>query len=354
MTALPGHGGPGRRCVSCGEGYGSSVLFCPRDGTPTQPEHENFDHDPYLGQVIAGQFRVERLLGIGAMARVYQAEQLGLQRSVALKVLHRELLTDEGAQARLRREATIGARLRHPHVAEVLAPGALDAAPALGPSTPARQPFIVLEYLDGLSLSSALLASAGALGVVRSVHIALQICDALGEAHALGIVHRDLKPDNIMLVRRGADSDFVKVLDFGMARAGRDPDFATRDGAVLGSARYIAPEGAQGASVGPEADVYAIATLLFQCIAGRTPFEGASAVSILVQQVSAPPPDLLRVGAGSEAPLALAQLIAKNLAKDPQARAASARAFGAELSACLGIEPPGSRITARLGKGQIT
>ena len=105
---------------------------------------------------------------------------------------------------------------------------------------------------------------AGALGLVRSVHVALQLCDALGEAHSRGVVHRDLKPDNVLLVQRGADTDFVKVLDFGMAHAGTDPDFATRDGAVLGTARYIAPEGAQGARVGPEADVYAIARLVIE------------------------------------------------------------------------------------------
>jgi serine/threonine-protein kinase len=329
------------------------VLFCPKDGTPTQPEHENIQRDPYLGRVVAGQFRVERLLGIGAMARVYLAEQLGLQRPVALKILHRELLGDESAAARLRREATIGARLRHPNLAEVLMLGALDPEDAIGHGQE-REPFIVLEYLDGMSLTSALLASGGALGLVRGVHVALQICDALGEAHALGIVHRDLKPDNVMLVRRGTDNDFVKVLDFGMARAGRDADFATRDGAVLGTARYIAPEGAQGASVGPEADVYAIATLLFQCIAGRTPFDGTSAVSILVQQVSAPPPDLRSLGQGRDAPAALAELVAKNLAKDPLARAANARALGAELCACLGIDRQDARITARLGQGRDT
>jgi serine/threonine protein kinase len=328
MTA---HGATGRRCVSCGERYGAAVLFCPKDGTPTGPEHEKVAADPHVGRIVAGQFRVERLLGVGATARVYLAQQLGLERAVALKILHRELLREESATARLRREATIGARLRHPNIGEVLMMGTVDATAEHA----GGEPFIVLEYLDGMSLTSALLATGGALGVVRSLHIALQVCDAIGEAHSLGIVHRDLKPDNIMLVRRGADSDFVKVLDFGMARAGRDPDFATRDGAVLGTARYIAPEGAQGGSVGPEADVYAIATLLFQCIAGRTPFEGASAVAILVQQVSATPPDLLSVGEGRHAPAALAQLIARNLAKDPLQRAANARTFGADLTSCM-------------------
>ncbi len=304
--------------------------------------------DNYLGRVIAGQFRVERLLGKGSMAKVFLAQQLGLDRPVALKILHRELLQDESATARLRREATIGARLRHPNLAEVLMLGAVDESA----EQPGGEPFIVLEYLDGMSLTSALLAGKGALGVVRAVHVALQLCDALGEAHTLGIVHRDLKPDNVMLVRRGADSDFVKLLDFGMARAGRDPDFATRDGAVLGTARYIAPEGAQGSSVGPEGDVYAIATLLFQCITGRTPFDGASAVAILVQQVSAVPPDLRAVGVGLHAPAALAELVAKNLAKNPLDRSANARAFGAELSACMFGGRQDTSITARLlGRG---
>jgi serine/threonine protein kinase len=345
---MTGHGGAGRRCVSCGERYDAAVLFCPKDGTPTGPEQENVARDPYVGRIIAGQFRVERLIGMGAMARVYLAQQLGLERPVALKILHRELLREESATARLRREATIGARLRHPNLAEVLMLGAVDASA----DQPGGEPFIVLEYLDGMSLTSALLAARGSLGVVRAVHVALQICDALGEAHSLGIVHRDLKPDNVMLVRRGADSDFVKVLDFGMARAGRDPDFATRDGAVLGTARYIAPEGAQGGSVGPEGDVYAIATLLFQCITGRTPFDGHSAVAILVQQVSATPPDLRSIGGGRDAPLVLAELVARNLAKDPLDRAANARALGAELSACMFGGRQDTSITARLMGGQ--
>jgi serine/threonine-protein kinase len=343
------------------------VLFCPKDGTPTGPERGSVASDPYLGRVasdphlgrvIAGQFRIERLIGMGAMARVYLAQQLGLDRPVALKILHPELASDEAATARLRREATIGGRLRHPNLAEVLMMGNVETASSLAArgqsSAAAGEPFIVLEYLEGMSLSSALLASGGALGVLRAVHIALQICDALGEAHALGIVHRDLKPDNVMLVRRGADSDFVKVLDFGMARAGRDPDFATRDGAVLGTARYIAPEGAQGGRVGPEGDVYAIATLLFQCIAGRTPFDGTSAVAILVQQVSATPPDLRSVGAGRDAPATLAELIARNLAKDPLDRAPNARALGAELTACVFAGRQDTSITARLLGGQPT
>jgi serine/threonine-protein kinase len=345
MTA---HGGSGRRCVSCGERYEAAVLFCPKDGTPTGPERSGSGPDAYLGRVLAGRFRVERLLGVGAMARVYLASQLGSAQPVALKILHPELVSDPAATARLKREATIGTRLRHPHLAEVLTQGILDASA----QHPAGEPFIVLEHLDGLSLTSALLAGGGSLGLVRAVHIALQICAGVGEAHRHGVVHRDLKPDNIMLVRRGADSDFVKVLDFGMGRAGSDPDFATREGSVLGTARYLAPEGAQGGSVGPEGDVYALATLLFQCIAGRTPFEGPSAVAILVQQVSATPPDVRSVGAGRDCPAALAELIARNLAKQPLDRAPNADAFGAELSSCFAAGSADASTTARLLGGQ--
>src|SRR6185369_6637759 len=177
MTALPGQGGQPRRCASCGERYDAAVLFCPKDGTPTELAHQNAVADIYLGRVIAGQFRVERLLGKGSMAKVFLAQQLGLARAVAPEILHRKLLRDETATARLRREATIGARLRHPNLAEVLMLGAVDETAQL----PGGEPFIVLEYLDGVSLTAALLAAQGALGVVRAVHVALQLCDALGE-----------------------------------------------------------------------------------------------------------------------------------------------------------------------------
>jgi eukaryotic-like serine/threonine-protein kinase len=340
MTALPGQGETDRRCATCGQRYGARVLFCPQDGSPTGPSHQPWGPDDYVGSVIQGQFRVERLLGQGSMAKVYLAHQLGLERQVAIKILHRDLLKDESATARLRREATIAARLRHPNVAEVLMLGVVDGA--------GQEPFLVVEYLDGLSLTSALGAAQGSLGLVRSVHIALQLCDALGEAHSLGVVHRDVKPDNVMLVRRGADHDFVKLLDFGMARAENTADFATREGAVLGTARYMAPEAAQGQRVGPEADVYAVATLLFQCITGRTPFDAPSAVALLVQQASASPPDLRSVGAGAEAPAPLAELVAQNLAKDPLARSPNARAFGGALRACMFGGRQDTSITARL------
>ena len=172
--------------------------------------------------------------------------------------------------ARFHREARVASMLAHPHVVEVFVTGQLP------PGSPgAGALYIVMEHVDGISLRSALAARGGAIQLPRALRIVLQLCDAVGEAHARGIVHRDIKPENVMLVRRGGDPDFVKVLDFGMARmpAGSGP-VLTKAGLIFGTARYISPEGAAGQPVGPPGDVYAIATVLYQTLAGCTPFEG--------------------------------------------------------------------------------
>ena len=164
------------------------------------------------------------------------------------------------------------------------------------------------------------------------MHVALQLCDASGEAHAQGVVHRDLKPENVMLVRRGEDPDYVKVLDFGIARLNwGEQSMATAAGLIFGTARYISPEGAQGEQVGPAGDVYSIATLLFQMLAGRTPFEGDQAVALLVQQIHDPPPQVRSLSRASYVPEPICEVIMKNLAKDPGAREPDARALGRSL-----------------------
>src|SRR5206468_6133905 len=140
--------------------------------------------------------------------------------------------------------------------------------------------------LDGLSRQSALAAAGGSMPLPRAMHVAMQLCDASGEAHAQGVVHRDLKPENVMLVHRADDPDYVKVLDFGIARMNwGETSMATAAGLIFGTARYISPEGAQGNAVVPASDVYSIGTLLYQMLSGRTPFDGDQAVGLLVQQI---------------------------------------------------------------------
>jgi serine/threonine-protein kinase len=166
----------------------------------------------------------------------------------------------------------------------------------------------------------------------RALHIILEVCDAVGEAHAKGIVHRDLKPENVMLVRRGDDADFVKVLDFGVARIDwADTSVATQAGVIFGTARYISPEGAQGLPVSSPSDVYSIAVMLFQCLSGQTPFDADNPVGILIKHTSEPAPDVRSIARSSYVPEAIARVIAANLAKDPAERCRDARELGRAL-----------------------
>lgn len=313
-------------CPACGARCPGDALYCPNDGVPLQGEDETRPKDdapttdPYLGLELAGHIVVRELVGVGAMGRVYRAFQKGIDRNVAVKILHRELSANTQLVARFTREAKVVSRLSHPNVVHVLLTGQLDDG-AL---------YIVMEYLDGQSLQGVLAAAPKGVSLSRALHIGLQLCDAVGEAHEQGVVHRDIKPENVMLVRRGADEEFVKVLDFGIARVnwGGEPSVATAAGLIFGTARYISPEGAQGAAVVPASDVYAIATIFYQLLTGRTPFDGDQAVGLLVQQIHDPPPPLRSIPHAVHVPAPIADVIMANLAKSPSARAPDAHAFG--------------------------
>jgi serine/threonine protein kinase len=317
-------------CSICGSSYDSDALFCPKDGGPLGSSALAHP-DAYIGAQIGPSIRIEKLIGVGSMGRVYRAAQAPAGRAVAVKILHKELSTDASIVARFEREAQIAARLSHPNVIEVFAAG---QAPAHGDESGPL--YLTMEYLDGISLRSALAGAGGALPVRRALRIALQLCEGVGEAHAQGIVHRDLKPENVMLLRRGVDADFVKVLDFGMARLpfGSAPA-VTRAGLVFGTARYISPEGAAGTPVGPAADVYSIAIIVYQMLAGRTPFEGTSSVEVLTKQIHDPPPPLSAVERARAVPAAVASVIMANLAKKPHQRLADARALGRALAGAM-------------------
>jgi len=319
-------GQPGNICTICGANYRADVLFCPQDGAPlgtTAPKAS----DALVGLELPGQIQIEKLIGIGAAGRVYRGFQGGVDRTVAVKVLHAQLCADSTLVARFHREARIASMLAHPHVVEVFVTGQLPAG-----SPGAGALYIVMEHVDGISLRSKLAAAGGAIQLPRALRIVLQLCDAVGEAHARGIVHRDIKPENVMLVRRGTDPDFVKVLDFGMARmpAGSGP-VLTKAGLIFGTARYISPEGAAGQPVGPPGDVYAIATVLYQTLAGCTPFEGETAVDVLARQINESPPPLRSHARGSYVPEPIAEVIAQNLAKQPEKRSPDARALARAL-----------------------
>ncbi|HEY8087765.1 MAG TPA: protein kinase, partial [Polyangiaceae bacterium] len=315
-----------KSCPSCGARYPADALFCSLDGAPltTSPGAmaAAAATDPYVGKEILGHIEIRQLVGLGAMGRVYRAFQRGIDRDVAVKILHRELSANQMLVSRFHREAKVASRLQHPNVVHCILTGQL----------PDGSLYIVMEYLDGLSLQSALGAAGGAMPLPRALHVALQLCDAAGEAHVQGVVHRDLKPENVMLVKRADDPDYVKVLDFGIARLNwGEQSMATAAGLIFGTARYISPEGAQGEKVTPQGDVYAIATMIYQMLAGRTPFDGEQAVALLVQQIHDVPMELRAVPRASYVPEPIADVVMQNLAKKAEDRAENARALGRAL-----------------------
>ncbi|MGC4069175.1 MAG: serine/threonine-protein kinase [Polyangiaceae bacterium] len=219
--------------------------------------------------VIADRYRIIETVGAGGMGTVYAAEHLTLRKKVAIKVLHRDLLRLPNIAARFEREARATARIEHPNVTAAVDFGALEDG-AL---------YLVLEFVDGRTLRQEL--AKGPLPLPRALHIANQIASLLVTAQSLGIVHRDLKPENVLLVQRGDDPDFVKVMDFGIARMtrGEDDEDAsqplTKLGAVFGTPEYMAPEQALGQRVDSRADLYALGVMLFEMLAGVRPYVSA-------------------------------------------------------------------------------
>ncbi|MFO0669399.1 MAG: serine/threonine-protein kinase [Polyangiaceae bacterium] len=295
------------------------------------------------GTVVSDRYRVEELLGQGAMGAVYRATHVHMRKRVALKVLLPELSGREDIVARFEREAMAAAHIEHPNVVAATDFGRL----------PNGAFFLVLEYVEGRSLREAL-AVERRFTPRRAARIGAQIASALARAHSLGIVHRDLKPDNVMLVRREgpatatasgalatsppAEDDTVKVLDFGIAKvsAGMSPDggkVLTQVGAVFGTPEYMAPEQAMGEAVDGRADLYALGVTLYEMLSGHRPFEADSPIVLLTKHVSeAPAPISVRAPEVSIPP-ALEALVMRLLAKKREERPATAEEVVTELAA---------------------
>ncbi len=277
-----------------------------------------------VGTTIAGRYRIDRLLGSGGMGAVYRAEHVHMRKTVALKVLHREMTLVPEVVARFEREAIAASRVDHPNVVAATDFGKLEAGGF----------YLVLEFVEGRSLR-ALLDAEGALAPDRAARIAVQIASALAEAHAQGIVHRDLKPDNVMLVERPENPEHVKVLDFGIAKVAAS-DLAgqpalTRFGSVFGTPEYMSPEQAMGTAVDHRADLYALGILLHEMLAGETPFHDDDLMAVLARQMTAPPPPL-----PPSVPPALRAVVDQLLAKRPEERPPNADAVVAGLAPIAG------------------
>jgi serine/threonine protein kinase len=263
------------------------------------------------GQIV-GNYQILSKLGTGGMGAVYLAEHPLIGKKVALKVIHRELAGNREVVQRFFQEARAVNTIGHENIVEIHDFG----------QTPEGDHFYIMEYLDGLTLASVI-SRARRLDVVRALHIAAQIASGLAAAHACGVIHRDLKPDNIMLTMRQGNPDFVKILDFGLAKmfsSGNAP--LTALGVVLGTPQYMSPEACESKrDVDHRTDVYAVGVLLFQMLTGQLPFDGASMGEVLVKQVTQLPP--APRGFNPDIPPSVEQIVLRCLAKAPDGRFAT-------------------------------
>ena len=302
----------------------------------------------FPGQVVAGRYELVELLGQGGHGAVYRAIQRPLGREVAIKMILVEAMYSDGMLERFTREAALVQRLEHPNTVRLFDFG----------TTELGLPYIVFELLRGRTIEQEL--QRGTLTPFRVGRVATQVLKSLMEAHALGIVHRDIKPSNVLLVDYSGETDFVKVLDFGVARRvkteGEDKAGITHDGQIIGTPSYMAPEQIRGAAVGPQADLYALGLVMAEALTGTQIYGGDTAMQIWIKQTSDEKVPLPHVVLGS----VLGPVIARATAKSPNDRYPSAAAMREDLETLLvaasaatdplakPIVPELTRITARM------
>jgi len=285
----------------------------------------------YLGQVVAGKYRIDKVISWGGMGVVLRARHLVLDEPVVIKVLRPALMAEDGMVARFAREARAASKIKSDHVVRVMDVDTLKSG----------MPIIVMEYLEGTDLT-AVLREQGKLPIGTAVRYVLEACDAIAEAHGLGIVHRDLKPANLFLARRRDGKSIIKVLDFGISKIeGTELSEAdsTKPGTLMGSPRYMSPEQMMSVrDVDGRADIWSLGAILYKLLTGVPPFAGDTMPQVcsLVLNVDPVPPDSHR----AEIPAELADIVLRCLQKNPAKRFATV----AELVAAL--EPWSSNANA--------
>ncbi len=294
-----------------------------------------------VGSVVGGRYFVRRLCGEGGMGRVFEAEHIDIGRRVALKILHPAYSQTPDLVERLRREARAASKISHPNVVDVTDSG----------TTPDGAFFFVMEYLEGIELGE-LIHREGKLDIRRTLHIGGQICRALQSAHDARVIHRDLKPENVLILTRDGQKDFVKVLDFGIAKSGEIDNLdnerdshgdirrrLTHPGMTMGTPEYMAPEQAAGRPADPRSDIYAVGGLLYEMLSGKAPFEGANFMEILHKKATSMPAPLSNFR--DDVPPALEALIMRSMAKEPDQRPGSMDEVARELGALADALFPG-------------
>ncbi len=286
--------------------------------------------DPYVGkEILDGQFRVLERIGAGGMGSVYKAHQPSMDRLVAVKILHAKFTSRKDLASRFRREARAMSHLTHPNTVKVYLFGQLADNAC----------YIVMEHLEGRNLGQ-LVRQDGPMPAARAIAVLIQACGALEEAHQKGIIHRDLKPENIFLCKQGGIEDYVKVLDFGLAKV-TEREIApgslilTQEGMVFGTPEFMSPEQAQGKALDPRSDVYSLAVILYELVTTKLPFDARSPMEFITLHVHAAPIPASTRAPDLTFPPGFDAVLLKAMAKRPEDRFQSAAEFAAALGALV-------------------
>jgi serine/threonine protein kinase len=305
-----------RQCLACSRKYDDTIQVCPHDGGRL------ITVNTLVGTVIESKFRIDAQLGKGAMGTVYRATQLNLERPVAIKIMHSDILSNPVAIERFKREALAIARLKHPRIVAIYDYG---IAPEVGA-------YIVMEHLEGDSMRAEL-KKRTRLPLGQALRWMRQICSAVSVAHAAGVIHRDLKPHNIFL-EATQDGPFVKVLDFGLAKLQRTTEETggalTKSGTLLGSPPYMSPEQCEDLPLDAQSDIYSLGCVFYEMVAGRPPFVGTSPIDTLVKHMNEQPKAPSEYA--DDIPPVLDAVLLKALSKHKKDRHESAAAFGQALA----------------------
>ncbi|MCA9710202.1 MAG: serine/threonine protein kinase [Myxococcales bacterium] len=279
--------------------------------------------DMLIGQVLTGRYKLLSCIGEGAMGWVFEAEHVEIGKKVAIKVLRPSLCRLPEAVSRFRREARAATQIGSKHIVDVTDFGTTETGSV----------YFVMENLEGEDLS-AMIKKEKYLPWKRVVHILEQLCEALQAAHDAGIIHRDVKPANFYRVELGGDPDFIKILDFGIARLASPQDsIVTQTGVVMGTPDFMAPEQAMGKHVDHRADVYSLGASAYALLTGRPPFEGANEYDVIYKQLNddpSPPSKVAPAAAG--VPKWLDAIILRSLRKNPDDRFGSMKEMGQALA----------------------
>jgi len=291
------------------------VQFCPDDGSRLVLGSAPETDDPELGHEFGGRYRLLRILGQGGLGVVYEAVQQGLGRKVAIKVLRDEVSKNATVLQRFRQEAKSASLIGHENIVDIIDFG----------ETAYGAPYLVMEMLHGEDLAHRL-KREGSLSADRILSIAQQCCRALSVTHEKGIVHRDMKPENIFLVERDSHPDFVKIVDFGIAKMndleqpGEPGRKLTKTGMIFGTPEYMSPEQAAGKPSDHRVDIYAMGIILFEMITGRVPFVGDSFMAVLTQHLLEPVPNMSDVNPAVKISPEFEAIVQRALQKHPDHR----------------------------------